>query len=160
MFTQKELLKMISKIPYDNGGFKVFIRLNNKLGIKICGHKRLRDNNYSHQESASLFGLGPEVYGKFDIEICNKTLYGYYTEVVEIFKDLENYSKEYSHNDLNKLGKDLLSTTGFRFDDSDYNNVGIKNGVLVCIDFDSTDDMVGGSNSIINLIKKLTEEKG
>jgi hypothetical protein len=150
MFTQKEIKMFIKSFRSDSGSFKVFVKLNNRLGIKIAQTESVRDHNYDKQELASLVDLGPKVYGKFEITVNHKnediTLYGYYTEVVEVFECDDDFYKRFEREDLINLRDDLEMRTGFHNYDVRWCNVGIKNGKLVCIDFDH-DNVYNESNS-------------
>jgi hypothetical protein len=146
MFTQKELLKMTKVLPWNAGSFKVFVKLNSKLGIKLTNSEIVRDQNYARQESASKVGLGPDVYGTFEIVVNEKTLYGYYTEVVEIYGNKDENIEMFSRSNLDDLKRNLLYETGFDCFDIRPYNAGVKNGRLVCIDFDS-EDVLGRSCS-------------
>jgi hypothetical protein len=158
MFTQKELLKMTQVFPWAAGSFKVFVKLNSKLGIKLTNSEIVRDQNYSRQESASKVGLGPDVYGTFEIVVNEITLYGYYTEVVEVFKDRDEYTKKFFISDMDDLKRSLFHQTGFDCYDIRVYNVGVKNERLVCIDFDS-EDTVGRSCSyqVADTIKEFQD---
>lgn len=144
MFTQKEIKMFIKTLCSERGSFKVFVKLNNKLGLKIAQTERVRDHNYDKQELASLVDLGPKVYGKFEITVNHQnediTLYGYYTEVVEVFECDDDFYKKFEREDLSSLRDDLKMRTGFHNYDVRWCNVGLKDGKLVCIDFD--DDYV------------------
>lgn len=156
MFTQKEIKMFIKSFRSDSGSFKVFVKLNNKLGLKIAQTERVRDHNYDKQELASLVDLGPKVYGKFEITVNYKTLYGYYTEVVEIFYNESDFLEKFNDKDLNVLTNDLETRTGFFNNDVRWCNVGLKDGKLVCIDFDSADVYEeSDSQRIFRILEKI-----
>ena len=137
MFTQTELLKMITVGDKNYGSFKIFVKVTNKLGLKIAGVESLRDQNYERQELASRVGLGPDVYGKFDFMYNGQLVFGYYTEVVETYN--RNNKDFFNSERMDQLRADLIDKIGFKCFDIKQNNVGIKNGVMVLIDFDCED---------------------
>ncbi|HQZ50807.1 MAG TPA: hypothetical protein PLF17_09795, partial [Chitinophagaceae bacterium] len=100
------------------------------------------------QENAAKFGLGPDVYGMIDnVNYEGETYYGYFTEIVWVLEDFDNIPQDFwklMHHtfkeDRADLIGDLQSKTGFIFTDSHYANIGVKDGKLVCIDFDITDN--------------------
>lgn len=143
-FDVKAVENIISSSPRKNGSFNLFFKLNDNIGIKLSNNKYQRDSNYKNQENAAKFGLGPDVYGMIDnVNYEGETYYGYFTEIVWVLEDFNNISKDFwdlmhhtFREDRADLIGDLQSKTGFIFTDSHYANIGVKDGKLVCIDFD------------------------
>lgn len=129
-----------------------FLRTSPKTGIKIYCNARDRDFAYKNQIRAEKAGIAPLVGEKFKItgngmisrvvQIIGREVmrydwkshkppfYGYVTEAIEIPK---NGISEQQLQDLkSKMSQLNLST----FDINSRHNVGLKNGVAVCYDFD------------------------
>jgi hypothetical protein len=118
----------------------VFVPITDKIGAKTYKNEEDRDGCYDRQNQAAAVDLGPETYGKFEMvaeseyssfsrshKIGDK-LYGYLTEIVET-------NSSYCRVEAEKLVRELRDKINFDFYDIGYNNVGRKNGKLVCIDF-------------------------
>jgi hypothetical protein len=143
-FDVKAVENIISSSPRKNGCFNLFFKLNDKIGIKLCYNKCQRDSNYKNQENASKFGLGPDVYGMIDnVNYEEETYYGYFTEIVWVLEDYNNIPDDFwdlmhhtFQEDRVNLKSDLMHYTGFNFSDNHHANIGVKDGKLVCIDFD------------------------
>lgn len=133
----QEVEKVISESPVENGSFNLFFKINDKIGLKLCSTKNIRDKNYKRQTEAAKFELGPETYGIIDkVQYQGFTFWGYFTEIVEVFEGHNDFVSKYCTEDRIKLKKELAETIDFNFTDFHYGNVGHKNGKLVCIDFD------------------------
>lgn len=128
-FSEAELIKKIQESPKKTGSWNIFVKLNNKLGLKLTPSKKNRDANYARQTAAAKHGLGPDTYGTTEVTINFDTYYGYFTEVVEVCGVDEEISSD-------KLCHDLSIKIGFDFVDNFPRNMGWKNNELVCIDFD------------------------
>ena len=147
-FDVKAVENIISSSPRKNGAFNLFFKLNDKIGIKLSNNVEQRDNNYHRQENAAKFGLGPDVYGMIDnVNYEGETYYGYFTEIVWVLEDFNNIPSDFWNlmhhtfqEDRVNLKSDLMHYTGFNFSDNHYANIGVKDGKLVCIDFDVTDN--------------------
>lgn len=143
------------------GAFSIFVKLNDKVGLKLFHYEEDRNDAYSRQKFASLYNLGPCVHGKVDntgviqeyneydsdlwYEHCINEEefndhyggyyavpweYGYLTEIVET-----NYPPQFYEDNKKNLFYNLLEKIDWEFEDCKYNNCGVKNGRLVCIDF-------------------------
>lgn len=139
-----------------HGSFNLFVRLNNKIGIKFNTSKKIRDANYARQEEASKIGLGPDVYGYFDVTMEDTILYGYLTEIVTVLGPEMTEEEEELFWELRNEESDKLSEIFPWFRDNHEYNVGIKNGKLVCIDFDS----LNGEHTNIYSVTKVLEQYG
>ena len=145
-FDVKAVENIISSSPRKNGAFNLFFKLNDKIGIKLSNNKHQRDSNYKNQENAAKFGLGPDVYGMIDnVNYEGETYWGYFTEIVWILEDSNDIPREFWNlihptfrEDCTNLKSDLMHHTNFNFSDNHYANMGVKDGKLVCIDFDNT----------------------
>jgi hypothetical protein len=139
----EQVCQVISKSPRKNGRYNLFFKLNDAIGLKLSTSKEVRDANFERQLMASCIDCGPEVYGTIDdVVFDGVTYYGYFTELVETFEtdDCGNVDREVARaykEELNKLLNRLYDEIGFNFSDAHYGNLGLKNGKLVCIDFDS-----------------------
>lgn len=130
--------KAISYSP--SGVACIFVPITNQIGAKTYKTKAKRDDCYGRQKKAAKIGLGPEVYGKFTIKAQEKIIhedyeyrpgdkiYGYLTEIVKIDNNWVNDTQ------MRKLRNELRAID-FDFYDYGSNNVGFKNGKLVCVDF-------------------------
>lgn len=133
-FSPVEIVNLINnRSPY--GSYTIFVKLNDSIGVKLTRDIAVRDGNFLRQQEAAKYGLGPEVYGKIDdIYYRGDTYYGYFTEVVEV----ADWNSFYNENE-DSLCQELEEKIAFDFYDCKPNNCGIKNGKLICIDFDSID---------------------
>lgn len=136
------LSRVISKLPFKNGAYCIFIQLDDRVGIKLYLNLFRRNYNYDAQLRAAKENLGPEVYGKIDkVKYNGKIFYGYYSELVEVINWKIKTSKEKSafygkySKKIEEL-RDSIEKTGFNFSDLHGGNLGIKNGKLIVIDFD------------------------
>jgi hypothetical protein len=107
-----------------------------------CPRNRLMSSEA--QERAAKYGLGPDVYGNFDITINNKEYYGYLSEIVEVLEPELAYDGqimgcfgEINDEELSKLVRKLrkIGISECVTSDLHESNVGWKNGRMVCIDF-------------------------
>lgn len=156
MLTQKEIKSFIkNRKTVSHGNVKVFIPISNNIAIKICENIENRDNNYFYQELAADHDIGPDVYGTFEIKVNQRTLYGYYTEIVKTFDTYSEFSQKFSENDIESLENKLESLINYYSADIFYANVGEKDGQLVCIDFDTKECYGYHSDKIISLIQNL-----
>ncbi len=149
------------------GAYSIFVKLSDKVGLKLFMDEKDRDDAYDRQFHAAASELGPEVYGKVDgvpvrYEINDfedfyysrhwdgtdeddfegfELLYewGYLTELVEVcsYSD-DDYSYKLFCDGFRQLKKDIADVIGFDFWDIKADNCGVKNGKLVCIDFGNT----------------------
>lgn len=131
-FTPEFVADHVKKSPKNAGSWNVFVKMNDKIGLKLTPQESTRDGNYTRQTKAAEIGLGPDTYGKINITVNDILLYGYFTEIVEMFS---------SANDVDTVERRdlydrLIRETGFYFEDCHYDNLGMKNGKMVCIDFD------------------------
>ena len=144
--TVEKVENIISSSPRKNGSYNLFFKINNHIGLKLSLTKKQRDSNYKHQENASKIGLGPNVYGKIDnVNYENCEYYGYFTEIVDVI-----LMKEKSYDFIRLLYKTFsedikelvenLKKCGFIFEDNHLGNIGVKNGKIICIDFDEPDN--------------------
>ena len=120
----------------------VYFLLNKKVGAKLYKSKKVRDCAYNKQLYAAEHNLAPAVGDCFSLdcfwiehvpcccpEIKYRKIHGYITQNVKIDskKEHSEYSKlKYKLSEIGLLNEDLLN-----------DNVGIVDGKLVCIDFDS-----------------------
>lgn len=140
-FRADEIVDLIKKSPKDNGAWNLFVKLNDKIGLKLCISKNQRDGNFDRQTRAAKIGLGPDTYGTIEVEYDGQVLYGYFTEVVPVARDIRNsmlYSMARLHGSYDDLAEELKVI--FEFCDNNARNIGIKNGRFICIDFDNLDD--------------------
>lgn len=141
--TAEQVCQVITKSPRKNGRYNLFFKINDTIGLKLSTSKEVRDANFERQLMASCIDCGPEVYGIVDdVEFDGVTYYGYFTEIVETFevdecggvdRKVANHYKE----ELNELMNRLYDEIKFDFSDAHFGNLGLKNGKLVCIDFDN-----------------------
>jgi hypothetical protein len=119
----------------------IFVPITDKIGAKIYANECDRDGCYERQSEAADVGLGPDVYGLFELTLENtiegydvihkagNTIYGYLTEIVKTTAD-EPWTDELEANVI-ELRESLNETIGFDFYDWGPNNCGRKNGKLI-----------------------------
>lgn len=120
------------------GAYNRFVKVTERLGIKYNFSKEDRDALWYNQREAAKHGLGPEVYERIDFKNSfGVPLYGYFTEVVQVY-DYEDYCEDFITIMREQMSElcEQLDAIGFRFLDNHRGNVGVKNGKLICIDFD------------------------
>jgi len=119
-----------------------FVPVTERSGLKMYGNAGDRNYAYRLQTRAAKHDLAPEVGEKFKLKIfgvsyvsCGaikdlwvNTVYGYVTEKVRVPK-IVGYRRE------EELA-DALEAVGLEAGDLRPDNMGIKKGRLVCIDFD------------------------
>lgn len=123
----------LKNLDQDSGAECVFVRLSDKLGLKLYSTRRQRDYAYRTQKLAAKYGIGPDVKCLAKSEglvhphsgtLCK---WGYITELVEI--------RQLSYQEFDQLVA-LMEEIGLStIDLATCANVGIKNGKPVCIDF-------------------------
>jgi hypothetical protein len=145
-FNVQAVESIISSSPRKNGSFNLFFKLNEKIGLKLSNNPEQRDVNFSNQEKASKYNLGPEVYGKIDeVNYEGKIYWGYFTEIVWVIPNYcslgrDKYFLQYAITDsVRELRNKLRDLCDYCFGDSHLGNLGVKNGKLICIDFDDED---------------------
>lgn len=147
-FDVEAVENIISSSPRKNGRFNLFFKLNDKIGIKLSTTIEQRDENYSNQEIAAGYELGPEVYGKIDnVQYEGESYYGYFTEIVWVITntrftpwDIKKMFMMTFREEFKKLRSDLEKCCHFNFCDDHMGNVGVKDGRIVCIDFDNLEE--------------------
>lgn len=135
-FDTEAIESIIEGSPKKNGSFNLFFPLNETIAVKASISESIK-NNYERQKKASEYGLGPDTYGLVEFNYLDKKWYGYLTEIVETFDNCYEFEKSGYYSSLFELIDELKNKTGFHFRDNHFGNVGIKNGKLVCIDFDN-----------------------
>lgn len=136
-------LKVASKVrSQSSGSFKSFTKLTESWGIKFARDKENIIRNFALQRRASRFGLGPYCFGLFKCLHCSGFhIYGYITEVVQVESDTDKHNRFWDEARDNEkcvrhLCRRLWWAIHFNFEDTQWRNMGIKNGKLLCIDFD------------------------
>jgi hypothetical protein len=153
-----KLLKMKYSVDIedtdDSGGYCVFYNIleDSNLGFKQYGSKTKAETAYAIQKELSRFDLAPKVVGKvcrlpYEIVLTDedgnpwiykkdRTLWGYITQKAETLNGYLN--NPVSLKKLQNLVNNIQETTGLKFWDCHYGNVGfLKKGKkkhLVCID--------------------------
>lgn len=159
-----KVCEIVEKVKSDSstsprGAFTLFVKLNDKWGIKLFWCEEDRDLAYENQKLFASYGVGPEVGGKIDLPEGEQP-YGYITEVVELLYIPYNSSMTYKEMEqrvglkkelLDQYGtwddyqdrdmpiqtrmRELEEITGVEMYDMHLANWGIKNGELIPIDF-------------------------
>lgn len=138
----------LSKVLDSPGGIASnFVSIDDKLGIKTFFDEESRDFACDKQDEASQYELAPEVYDSIYLPQIDR--YGYVTEKVDVMPDIiqrewngEKFEIEgcdhailFTHSEAMKtLIRGLVELDIF-FCDNHAQNIGLKNGRLVCIDF-------------------------
>lgn len=160
MFTVENLQSQVAeKIEGSPSGCQaIFIKLDEKWGLKLYLSADERDKSYKIQKRCFKKGWAPEVGEVFDIPLegPNGRQYGYITEVVETLEHLpryddprrsevqkkkdEWYDKYYYTLEggmslVEKWVEQIQEETGFCFRDDHCYNWGRKDGKWIPIDF-------------------------
>jgi hypothetical protein len=130
----------------------VFVPITDKIGAKLYTQEYDRDNCYGKQNQAKEFDLGPETYGLFEFVLDHElvheeaydnipegqTVYGYLTEIVEVARDKYDFYEFRGKFPMGRdnLVRDLKDKCNISWLDTHMGNIGIKDGKLMCIDFD------------------------
>lgn len=126
IITKEDVLKC------SHGLSSYFYIVSDVLGIKFFKSKLERNRSRQKQEIAYHSGLAPKPGSIYDIP----GFFGYYTERVVMIHDLYTYktipSKIYRQMQI--LEQELLTCCDFEID-VNWQNYGVINGQLVCIDF-------------------------
>ncbi len=150
--SQLTKIRSTNRCDSPHGISSYFVPISDVWAAKVYEFKCDRDNHFDKQEKAAEYGLGPEVGCKFEFGEGYGKKYCYITEIVEVRprqrKGCDSYSTEYDAckqaqvefaQKINPLLDDLVDELqdkiDFEFKDIHNNNVGFKNGKLVCIDF-------------------------
>jgi len=122
----------------------IFIQITDKIGAKFYAYRGKRDKCIENQKIAHKHGLGPEVFGSFEVseELAPKRgrlryKYCYLTEVAETGGALDDWldANFVSFRETEKYMMDAMENIGLTFFDFHDENIGLINGELVCIDF-------------------------
>lgn len=141
----EQVKELVSSSPFsDAGRFNMFFKVNDQIGLKLSISKKIRDGNYSRQLECAELGLGPDTFGIIDnVIIDGKEYYGYFTEIVQTYKEYEesisteeNYEDLYEELIINRTSSIKEIRKVFSFYDCHAGNLGMKNGKVICIDFD------------------------
>lgn len=123
-----------------------FIPINDKWGLKLYMFEDTRDTNYKYQKLAAQHGLGPNVGGIINLPPVEGFQYGYISERVETFCDgnkcfsmrqfCDEWEEQWS-DEIQDLDDRMVEILGIScLADAHPGNFGMKEGRLVCIDFD------------------------
>lgn len=130
----KILDRLSSSDQLPAGSCCTFVDLG-KIGAKIYRTGEEASTAYEHQARAFELGLGPAVGELFRIVIRAGAshclyIYGHLTETVKVVSRID-------YNDPRLiLLKSAMQEEGFATNDVRYNNVGLVEDMLVCLDFD------------------------
>ncbi len=160
-----ELQTVVDKIDHEtlgkspNGCRATFVKLNDSVGIKLYEDEEQRDYCLERQSLAEEYDLGPDTFGIMNIPERAKVdcRFGYLTECVPVVWDIlprddagelywlipsnvevEGWDGTYQSFETCKAVNELyqkLAEIGIHLCDVHDENVGIKNGRFVCIDF-------------------------
>lgn len=144
-FSVEFIQEKMESSPKRAGSFNLFFKLTENIAMKATCCPDERDYNYKRQTKAATKGLGPETFGIIDFSYEGVEYYGYLTEVVEVYQDYSAIGESYKFinimdNQLGDLTDRLYAEVNFEFTDRHRYNLGIKNGKLICIDFDVVRD--------------------
>lgn len=143
--TSEQIINKINGSP--KGCSSAYIKLDNNFGIKLYKLPSERNRCYERQKKASVFGLGPDTFGTIDLPEDCEYPYGYITENVEvlvphdevandIWKTYHKYSDSPDfYEKVEVLTDELYQKTSVEYIDTHPNNIGIKNGKWILIDF-------------------------
>lgn len=141
--TMLELVKerLLKTKPDAKGSFNLFFKITEDIGLKLQCSESYRDIVYNNQKDAAKYDLGPDTYGKIEVEYLGQIRYGYLTEIVQTIDSYQEFDKlDKDQVKTRELKQQLKIMCGFYFGDLTRSNVGIKNNEFVCIDFDDFDN--------------------
>lgn len=147
---ERRLFTLAVKQQYqdgDNTGAScVFLKINQRVGVKLYDSWSTRDHCWKIQKTAYQHGLGPRVGSKFFMnqlaiiaptedearQLVVEKIFGYVTEVAKVIP----WSVEIDDLLLRRLQVSLWDA-GIDYTDMHQGNVGYIGKKLVCIDFDN-----------------------
>lgn len=156
-FDTDTIERIVEGSPKKNGATNLFFPLNDEIGVKASLDEWVRDSNYETQKKASEFDLGPLTYGTVEFTYLDKKWYGYLTEIVETIGPGEVYTINNYSGKVRILVEALCENIDFDFSDDHSGNIGIKDGKLVCIDFDSVEVLNEIDPERLEFLEKVSE---
>jgi hypothetical protein len=130
--SKRRLKKHIQKLSR-KGLFKCGIEARffniNGVGIKLYDEEDASEYAFEQQSLAADHSLGPQVFEKINVSGVG---FGFITEIAET-DDIEDYWEEFSED--HEMLEEALADIGIYHGDLHYQNVGIIDGEIVCIDF-------------------------
>lgn len=140
----KDIIKSLAFAP--SGIHSYFVKINDKIGIKITQSAEEHYNIAEWQTFLSSNGLAPELIHQFEFDYHYSHYYCSIMEVVEVLdlaceSDFESFDyarivdeedEKYQHL-VDELDNDLISI-GVSWRDRHCGNIGFKNGKIVLID--------------------------
>ena len=143
----KKMIMKRGRNSYDgNGVASLFFKLTESFGLKLTRHndKTGTLSIFRRQRKAWRFGLGPYCFGFQEYQMkdmCGDvdSYFGYITEIVAVHSEHIGRAMGRRIIAATMQGKKLLrmleTRIAFSFHDCHGNNLGVKNGQWVCIDF-------------------------
>jgi hypothetical protein len=112
---------------YDSGVSFVFIKLNDKVGIKRTSCSTMFEWALVNQAKLDKVGLAPKLYGGFQ--------YGQYYYIVTEVLEVPTVTKFLEERRNQRIDFKAFKKAGFDMYDIGWHNMGWKDGQLVPIDF-------------------------
>ncbi len=150
---------VLHELSTDSGCFNYFIPITETIAVKVSKYDPETDmdgaggslsEKYYRQREAYEHGLGPYCFGIFRFEDSAGDYYqGYLTEIVPMAETVYPELVDVRRADMcgtkhrinvKHLVYRLFKNTNFSFYDYHSGNLGVKNGRLICIDFDAFED--------------------
>jgi hypothetical protein len=123
----------------------MFVKLNEQWGLKVYRDSDTRDSCYRDQKRMATYGFGPQVGPSFKVGY----FYVYVTQVAMPLMDAadgnmdrDDFWREFDELNQNHILRRMIrelqgkmKAKGWELDDAHVNNIGVIDGLLVCIDF-------------------------
>lgn len=143
-YVSPEILKTvedhISKNYCNSSGIDCVFYKFEGFGIKLYYRDFIRDHSYKWQKLASIFGLGPKCWNRFEGKCLGGHRHGFFTELAIPTNKTPNYDEEFNdfrHISAKKNLAAALKTLNIRISDFHDANWGYIGERPVAIDFGS-----------------------
>lgn len=168
MVKASEIAEKIINGEISSGAECTFIKLDEKWGLKLYSDEKRRDDAHRNHAIFLRCGLAPDLKRKINLPSFIEKRYGYICEIVEVLIDpvylygfkrfqgnpvyddfdysgwekytdelVESIDEEY-YEEIQEL-IEKINENDLYYSDCHIGNYGLKNGKMVCIDFDNLD---------------------
>lgn len=168
MVSDLQIAQKISSGEFSSGAECMFIKLDEKWGLKLYSDEERRDSAHENHANFLRYGLAPELKRKITLPSIIERRYGYICEIVEVLIDpiylygfkrfkgnpvydnfdydsWNEYTDELTESIEEKYSEEIqeliekINENDLSYHDCHIGNFGLKNGKMVCIDFDNLD---------------------
>lgn len=125
----------------DDGVSSKFFPISENWGVKFVkdGDEKIARGIYNRQLEAWKMGLGPYCFGFSPFNYAGDRVWGYITEVVQIYARILEHMKYQedmaSDQQIKHMQRLFIQRLDFKFADCHAYNVGVRGRKLLCIDF-------------------------